>query len=269
MKLIDYREKLGIGFNDEEKFAVLKNKIFNLLKIIVEDEEINNEIKIIFFDYYFIGIGERYRTAYLMDVINNIDDASNMAEFVFRYTVFKNGAQKHFNNGEAIFLINNSLNNVMDELKIPYEIITDDDGEFLFPKGAKELDNALVSDVLDWLIEYPQTRKTYTIALRQYANGDNPRDVADNLRKAFEEFLQELLGNTQNLDNNKKAIKQYLGSKNVAPEFIGIFHQLIATYEIINNKYAKHNDNVDQKLLEFLLYQTGVLIRTAIMVSKS
>lgn len=35
-------------------------------------------------------------------------------------------------------------------------------------------------------------------------------------------------------------------------------------YKNINDRIAKHNDAVDAKLLEFLLYQTGVLIRMVI-----
>lgn len=31
MNFIDYREKLGIGFNDEEKFKYLKTIIFNVI----------------------------------------------------------------------------------------------------------------------------------------------------------------------------------------------------------------------------------------------
>ena len=70
------------------------------------------------------------------------------------------------------------------------------------PKGAKELDTTLVSEPLDWLKDYPKTRKTFCIALKQYTDGVYIRDVADNFRKALEEFFQEFLGNTKNLAND-------------------------------------------------------------------
>ena len=39
----------------------------------------------------------------------------------------------------------NILCNMLDESQIPYEVIQDNDGYFVFPQGAKELDDALVS----------------------------------------------------------------------------------------------------------------------------
>lgn len=89
----------------------------------------------------------------------------------------------------------NILRRMLDESNISYEVLQDNDGYFVFPKGAEELDDVLVSEVLLWLQNYPKTQKTYITALRQYADGIYIRDVADNLRKALETFLQEFLGN--------------------------------------------------------------------------
>ena len=44
---------------------------------------------------------------------------------------------------------------------------------------------------------------------------------------------------------------------------------MINAYKNINDKIAKHNDAVDAKLLEFLLYQTGVLIRMVLSVKQA
>ena len=44
---------------------------------------------------------------------------------------------------------------------------------------------------------------------------------------------------------------------------------LINAYKNVNDKIAKHNDAVDEKLLEFLLYQTGVLIRMVLSVKQA
>ena len=47
---------------------------------------------------------------------------------------------------------------------------------------------------------------------------------------------------------------------------VGLFHPLINSYKNINDRIAKHNDAVDEKMLEFLLYQTGILIRMVLSV---
>lgn len=158
---------------------------------------------------------------------------------------------------------------MLNESHVPYEVIQDQDGYFIFPKGAKELDDALVSQPLEWLLKYPNTHKTYCIALEQYSEGIYIRDVADNLRKALEAFLQEFLGNTKNLETNKNEICRYLGEQGVDAGISGLFQPLINSYKNINDRIVKHNDAVDEKLLEFLLYQTGVLIRMVISIKES
>ena len=121
---------------------------------------------------------------------------------------------------------------------------------------------------LEWLKDYPNTRKTYIIALRQYSEGIYIRDMADNLRKALETFLQEFLSNKKNLETNKNEICRYLGSQGIDAGVTGLFQPLINAYKNINDRIVKHNDAIDEKLLEFLLYQTGVLIRMVLSVKQ-
>ena len=129
---------------------------------------------------------------------------------------------------------------------------------FIFPKGAIELDFALVSQPLEWLKDYPKSHKTYCTALKQYSDGIFVRDVADNLRKTLEGFLQEFLCNDKNLETNKNEICKYLGAQGIDAGISGLFQPLINAYKNINDRIAKHNDKVDKKVLEFLLYQGKV-----------
>ena len=75
--------------------------------------------------------------------------------------------------------------------------------------------------------------------------------------------------NTKNLETNKNEICRYLGEQGVDGGISGLFQPLINAYKNINDKIAKHNDAVDAKLLEFLLYQTGVLIRMVLSVKQA
>ena len=159
-----------------------------------------------------------------------------------------------------------NVKKALSDSHIEFELIEDTDGVFIFPKGAKELDDALVSAPLEWLRDYPKARETYIIALKQYSEGIYIRDVADNLRKSLETFLQEFLGNTKNLETNKNEICKYLGEQGVDSGVSGLFQPLINAYKNVNDRIAKHNDAVDKNLLEFLLYQTGVLIRMVIII---
>ncbi len=272
MKWIDYREKLGIGFNDEEKKQMFSSKISNRLlgtfQKINTKKELVERFERIVTDYY-IEIGEAVPLHIsVFHFISNISRSGTIVEMVCKYVAFLNILKK--SNLEAGYLkFRDLLEKSLLELNIAYDIYEDDDGIFIFPKGAKELDNALVSEPLEWLIDFPNTRKTYIIALKQYSDGIYIRDVADNLRKAFETFLQEFLKNTKNLETNKNSICKYLGEQGVDAGITGLLKPLLDSYKNINDRTAKHNDAVEQKLLEFLLYQTGVFIRMIISVSHS
>lgn len=57
-----------------------------------------------------------------------------------------------------------------------------------------------------------------------------------------------------------------MGTHNAEPELAGSIKDLLLKYDTLNNKIAKHNDKVDARYLEFLLYQTGIFIRMLITV---
>lgn len=278
MDWLDYREKLGIGFNDEQKIKLFYAKMFNVLNGLVHDNSVNLRFQE-YFDFCN-GTGSKMNASMSSEyrgfdrfehcIVILESHKKDINDFIAYYIWFANSVDEEkygsWKRKNFINLITISL----EESHIPYEVLTTDDNKcFIFPKGAKELDDALVSEPLEWLKGYPQAHKTYCIALKQYSDGIYIRDVADNLRKALEEFLQEFLGNSKNLETNKTEICKYLGSQGVDAGITGLFQPLINSYKNINDRIAKHNDAVDEKLLEFLLYQTGVLIRMVLSVNKS
>lgn len=277
MDWIDYREKLGIGFNDEEKTKLFYNRMSNLFDVLISDTDafvtvveyhdfcmdtgtrLNLNILEHYQDYerfkacvHIIQKHETVFTDYLAYFVWFINSLSDDKERTWNRQAFKKMLLYH-----------------LKEAHIQFELLEDDNKVFVFPKGAAELDDALVSEPLEWLRDYPLAHKTFVIALKQYSDGIYIRDVADNLRKALEAFLQEFLNNTKNLETNKNEICRYLGEQEVDAGISGLFQPLINAYKNINDKIAKHNDAVDAKLLEFLLYQTGVLIRMVLSVKQA
>ena len=266
MKWIDYREKLGIGFSDSSKSKLLANKIATF----IESSSLNSNYSSNDYYRFCLMVGYKY------SLTLNPEEAlarlflrlkTSTFSIISYYVAFVN-TQTECDKAHRVDLID-VLQEFLDDLGIPHEVIWDKDGAFVFPKGAAELDAALVSQPLEWLSEYPKTHNTFIIALKQYSEGVYIRDVADNLRKALEEFLQEFLGNDKNLETNKNEICRYLGSQGVDAGISGLFQPLINAYKNINDRIAKHNDAVDAKLLEFLLYQTGLLIRMVLVVKQS
>ena len=269
MKWVDYREKLGIGFNDKQKFkmlsAMLKNYVENVIEENYDEDSFLNYCQMVGEDYH-----EYYRPyQHLKESLDNCKSTEELvAKYIALYNTYSSGLGGYSYNivgkGEVLECLKESL----DRLNIKYEILEDEDGIFIFPAGAKELDEALVSEPLEWLNDYPKARKTYTVALQQYSNGQYARDVADNFRKAFEEFLREFLNNNNDLNKNKKEVEAYLKEQNADPQLITMFVSLISHYYLLNNEVAKHNDKMDARYLEFLMYQTGVFIRMLVTVKR-
>ncbi len=271
MLWIDYREKLGIGFSDVEKLGLLKAKIKNSLLAIKNKISYNNSS---FFKFCMMT-GMPYYESFLPidDIIAKLlDDEISIQEFFSIYIAFVNTFEEndYSNFGTRKNLIG-LLTTMMEQSKIEYEIQYDSENNeyFIFPRGASELDDALVSATLDWLCDYPIAHKTFINALKQYSSGEYLRDVADNFRKALESFLQEFFNNSNNLDNNINTTGRYLKEQGAEKEITDVLVKLMDLYKKLNDKIAKHNDKVDPKFLEFLMYQTGLFIRMLIVVKKA
>lgn len=274
MDFIDYRKKLGIGFDDGELENLFFNRIFNVL----DDFDLSDTYNQFTPNEYFrfceaTGYSMQHDCSYgesweiIMKILHS--RSRSIKEFLPYYMYFINCQEDNENKAFKKEDFKNLICNCLKNTHIPFEILKENDNYFVFPKGAEELDKALVSEQLLWLKDYPNARKTYIIALKQYSEGIYIRDVADNLRKALETFLQEFLGNSKNLETNKNEICKYLGEQNIDAGVAGLFHPLINAYKNINDRVAKHNDAVDEKMLEFLLYQTGVLIRMVLLVKQT
>lgn len=271
MDWLDYREKLGIGFNDAQKASLVITNILSVCNIlcnkynyIIDEEEYLN---------FCTMIGVEYDEDYdcFESVIDELKNhRNNLWEFISRYIAFVNSLDKDNKDDYNRNYFIKIMQLYLEKANIPFEAFHDENNDyFVFPKGAKELDDALVSEPLEWLNDYPNTHKTYCMALKQYSEGIYIRDVADNLRKALEAFLQEFLGNNQNLESNKSNICKYLGEQGVDSGVSSLYQTIINSYKNINDRIVKHNDGIDEKLLEFLLYQTGLLIRMVITVKKA
>lgn len=277
MDYIDYREKLGLSLCDKETFKYFKVKILNVLKMVQNSPESEG----IDFDEYFSFCnltgtaldqyltGDYHAADRLGQCLSVLEKAETLVDFLACYVAFINSVKPKRCGRWSRKGFVSLVENMMAEAHISYEMLEKDEEYFIFPKGAEELDEALVSQPLEWLKDYPNAHKTYCTALKQYSDNIYIRDVADNFRKALEEFFQEFLDNNKNLANNKTEIFNYLKEHNAEPKISSMFQALINSYDTLNNEMAKHNDKVDEKYLEFLMYQTGIFIRLLIIVKKS
>lgn len=263
MKWMDYRDKLGIGFSDKEKARLLANKVIAFIchGAINEDYDSNNYYE------FCLMTGYPYEdyddpTVGLAEIFRNHD--RSVPEIISYYIAFVNAqTEKPLTHRSLLFSI---FCGFLDELAISHEIINDREGSFIFPKGAKELDDALVSAPLEWLKDYPLSRKEWINALKAYANipSENPSEVADKFRKALERFFQEFFDSEKSLENMKSDYGHFLTSNGIPSEIKNNFEKVLDLFTKYMNNYAKHHDRTSLNVLEFILYQTGNLMRLLI-----
>ena len=276
MNWVDYREKLGIGFNDDEKFKMLKNKTSVFLNLFGSKYSEENYKK------YAIMVGERllnfsnYPIYGLEESL--INKTTSTVDFLSKYIAFYNTYNEEVGYSYGYSdrpipkeVVLNFIKISLNELRIQYEIVEDADGVFIFPKGIEDFDMALVSEPLRWLSKYPVAEKAWSKALREYgdSNVQNASDVADMFRKALETFFQEFFGGSKSLENYKAEYGDYLKQNGIPKEIASNIEALLQGYTKYMNNYAKHRDATSDKVLEYLMYQTGNIMRLLITLAQT
>lgn len=277
MKPMDYRKKLGLNISDKEKtsrfYAQMHNYFMNASSV-----EFDTIVETAFCN--MIGVPMKKQNPITEDFWT---EPSGLAR-VWTYL------EKHGSNiGELLFCCVELINaypskqkvikksikavilNALDDCQINYEILNDADGVFIFPQGAKELDDALVSEPLEWLSAYPKAHAAFVKALKEYADAtpDNASDAADKFRKALETFFQEFFECDKSLENCKNLYGGYLKSHSVPSEIAGNMETLLHSYTNFMNGYAKHHDKTSMNVLEYIMYQTGNIIRLLITLKRT
>ena len=128
----------------------------------------------------------------------------------------------------------------------------------LYPKGEKVLDNELVNQTLSFLDK--KSNKHFEEALKFYQNKKH-KESAERLRQSVEEFLRYKLQNTKGLPENLKAFQLTLKTTNNSPQIRNVIFQVFNYLDQYFNAHSKHGDNVNEVENEFLIYQTGLLLR--------
>ena len=275
MDWIDYREKLGIGFSDRNKVEYFMTKLFNLLncgsdemRLQIDEEEYFNFCNVTGTPMrQGLLYGEGYKI--IMEVL--LRNSNTLEHFLAYYIAFVNCQKDNEYKSWTKENYKNALCNVFRQSHIPYELLEDADGYFVFPKGAEEMDAALVSQPLHWLSAYPKSYTAYVKALKEYSEAapDNASDIADKFRKTLETFLREFFGNSAPLEKNKVEYGRYLKSQGIPSEITGNMETLLQAYANFMNGYAKHQDATSLNVLEYLMYQTGNIIRLLITLKKA
>lgn len=276
MDYIDYREKLGLSFNDKEKQEVFITRVFSYLTSKPSFEFSNKDEKEF---CYQVGIKtwDEEQNPNFSSLNFSIDSPVGLMKLAYYLNKRKNEFCDFLST--LVFFLNiysgkkgekkelwQTIRGMLDDSHIHYDLLEDNGKFFVFPKGAKELDNALVSQPLEWLYNFPKSESAFVKALKLYADFSdlNASDVADSFRKTLETFFQEFFNSEKSLENLKTEYGKFLKSKGVPSEISNNFEKLLGLYTDFMNNYAKHHDKTSKNILEYIMYQTGNIIRLLI-----
>ena len=133
----------------------------------------------------------------------------------------------------------------------------------LFPKGESEFDDKLVNEALIFLNNESQLHFIESLKFYQTKNLRNYIKAAESLRRSLEEFLRYKLKNDKGLDANILELQTIMKKDKRDPIIRkNIIYTTFSFLDSYFNENSKHKDgDIDEAECEYLIYQTGVLMR--------
>jgi len=147
--------------------------------------------------------------------------------------------------------------------RVNVALALDDKERVIFhPKGEKELDSKLVQEPFGFLNN--SAKEHFVSALKFYQAKTSAAAVksAESLRRALEEFLRFKLKNSSGLKENIKTLQKTLKGDGRDPKVRAVIFATFTYLDDYFNENSKHKDgDIDPNENEFLIYQTGLLMR--------
>jgi hypothetical protein len=141
-------------------------------------------------------------------------------------------------------------------------------GKF-YKKGAKELDEKLILETLDWLNDYPKIKIFFEGALKENLHKDYP-DAITKSYSALESTVMTILNNNTNL---KKNIPKLLEKLNLPDEWGKILFNFCVYAHEFSSRHGKGEKAkiaiATPEIVEAYIYFTGLVIRLIILRQKS
>jgi len=269
-KLQDFNKRWDIeeSINHKEEFQKFKVRVLNIFREI--DNHVTEEGIALFCN--ILGIPEKWNYQLYGDhkwsenIINSLVEENNplkfyrLLEIIFCLpiqTLHGYGANEIKYSKEILV---QKLAEALHFSNINLAMKVEDDGEIiLYPAGEKELDQKLVNEVLSFLNE--ESQKHFIDALKFYRVHSYVKS-AESLRRSLEEFLRFKLKNQKGLKENIDELLKKLKGDKRDPLIRNVIFQTFSYLDAYFDENSKHKDgNIDEAEAEFLIYQSGLLMR--------
>ena len=206
----------------------------------------------------------------LFRMLNSLDlnTKENYNLFMYFIEIVLNYEYVHFEDEE----INSFIIRIAEVLKISNAnvmVCKNGNNYELYPMDTEFLSGALIVDALSWLDEFEQSKKSFAKAVRIKRTESNYRGIIDELRLSIELLFKQLFKNEKSLENQTENIGKYFKENNISIEISNMYIKLMDLYTKFNNNNAKHNDNIKEIEIDYMIYLTGNFIRLIVLIEKS
>ncbi|MFN4076143.1 MAG: hypothetical protein ACK4HC_09640 [Cloacibacterium sp.] len=169
---------------------------------------------------------------------------------------------KRFNADQQFEIINETIQKLehLDSVKDLRNKLYSQYPEYI-PSGQNILTTELVKETQHWLSAHKKPFELYNSALDKLNKNVYQRNLIDDLRLSLELLLKEILNNDKPLEKQIADVGQFQQAKGISPETTNMFNTLLDYYGKYQNKYAKHDDNVNEKEIEFIIDLTSTFMK--------
>ncbi len=116
------------------------------------------------------------------------------------------------------------------------------------------------------LKHFPESAKLFQAAIDKLNESRFERNLLDDLRLSLESLLKQVLNNSKSLENQLEAVGEYFKERGTSKEVANMFRTLIDYYSKYQNSYIKHNDNIQEYEVDFLINLTSAFINFILKV---
>ncbi len=267
MERFNKRWSVTSNENEEEAFSKFKTRILNIFKDI--DNHLTKESISTFCQFY--GITEKWETHLYADrrwsknVINRLVSEEKpvefykLLEFIFALDITRIMDYRSNRYSYSRDILLNNVAEAIDFSNVDVAVAVKDEEVIFYPSGEKTLDEELVEEPLSFL--QGKSSEHFIDGLKFY-QAKNYVKSAESLRRSIEEFLKEKLNNSKGLQANIKQVQSDLKSNGSDSSVRNIIFSTLNYLDTYFNDNSKHNDgDIDEAECEFLIYQTGLLMR--------
>lgn len=119
----------------------------------------------------------------------------------------------------------------------------------------------LVDETRSWLDGYTKSLEQYNNALEKYKGNIFERNLLDDLRLSLELLVKDILENSKSLENQFSDIGLFIKSNNGSKELANMFVKLVEYFTKYQNDYVKHDSQVIEEEVEFILEITSSFMK--------